>query len=115
MGGVVGYVPREVLERPITLRDNVGHVNDPVTTKNTEAQTFYNQGMAYVHSYVWIDAARSFNRLCGWIPLLRWRTLVYSACLSILTTLSLPAKKLNKRKLCNPQSPTANAVASKSA
>ncbi len=62
MGGVVGYVPREVLERPITLRDNVGHVNDPVTTKNTEAKTFYNQGMAYVHSYVWIDAARSFNQ-----------------------------------------------------
>ena len=62
MGEVVGYVPREVLQRPVTLRDNVGHVNDPVATKNTEAQAFYNQGMAYIHSYVWIDAARSFNQ-----------------------------------------------------
>ncbi len=62
MGGVVGYVPRDVLQRPIALRDNVGHVNDPVTTKNVEAQAFYNQGMAYIHSYVWIDAARSFNQ-----------------------------------------------------
>ena len=62
MGGVVGYVPREVLQRPIALHDNVGHVNDPVTTKNAEAQALYNQGMAYIHSYVWIDAARSFNQ-----------------------------------------------------
>ena len=62
MGEVVGYVPRDVLQRPILLRNNVGQVNDPVTTKSTEAQTFYNQGMAYIHSYVWIDAARSFNQ-----------------------------------------------------
>jgi len=62
MGDVVGYVPRDVLQRPITLRNNVGHVDDAVTTKNLEAQAFYNQGMAYIHSYVWIDAARSFNQ-----------------------------------------------------
>ena len=62
MGMSVGYVPRDVLETPITLRNNIGHVNDPVTTKSAEAQAFYNQGMAYLHSYVWIDAARSFNQ-----------------------------------------------------
>ena len=62
MGGSVGYIPGDVLQLPITLRDNVGHVNDPVTTKSSEAQAFYNQGIAYLHSYVWIDAARSFNQ-----------------------------------------------------
>ena len=62
MGGSVGYIPGDVLQLPITLRDNVGHVNDPVTTKSSEAQAFYNQGIAYLHNYVWIDAARSFNQ-----------------------------------------------------
>ena len=60
--GSVGYIPREVLQRPITLRNNIGIVNDSVTTKVPEAQAFYNQGVAYLHSYVWIDAARSFNQ-----------------------------------------------------
>ncbi len=58
----IGYIPRDVLQRPITLRNNIGHVADVVTTKNTEAQEFYNQGVAYLHSYVWIDAARSFHQ-----------------------------------------------------
>jgi tetratricopeptide (TPR) repeat protein len=58
----VGYIPREVLQLPIALRDGIGFVNDPVTTKNPEAQAFYNQGEAYLHSYVWIEAARSFNQ-----------------------------------------------------
>lgn len=62
MGAAVGYVPREVLQQPITLRHNIGQENDPVTTKNADAQAFYNQGMAYVHSYVWVNAARSFNQ-----------------------------------------------------
>jgi hypothetical protein len=58
----IGYIPRDVLQRPITLRNNIGHVADSVTTKSSEAQAFYNQGVAYLHSYVWIDAARSFNQ-----------------------------------------------------
>ena len=58
----IGYIPRDVLELPISLRSNIGHVSDAVTTRNADAQTFYNQGVAYLHSYVWIDAARSFNQ-----------------------------------------------------
>ncbi|HJQ70101.1 MAG TPA: tetratricopeptide repeat protein [Blastocatellia bacterium] len=57
----VGYVPREILERPLPLRKGVGMINDKVTTSSAEAQAFYNQGVAYLHSYVWIEAARSFN------------------------------------------------------
>jgi tetratricopeptide (TPR) repeat protein len=62
MDQAVGYIPRDVLQLPITLRNNVGHVDDPVTTKNPQAQALYNQGIALLHSYVWIDAARSFNQ-----------------------------------------------------
>jgi len=62
MDAAVGYIPRDVLQLPITLRNNVGHVDDPVTTNNPEAQAFYNQGVACLHNYVWMDAARSFNQ-----------------------------------------------------
>ena len=35
--------------------------HEPVTTSVPRAQQFYDQGLAYLHSYVWIEAARSFN------------------------------------------------------
>ncbi len=58
----VGWVPREILQRPVPLREGIGKINDPVTTSSSEAQAFYNQGLAYLHSYVWIEAARSCNQ-----------------------------------------------------
>lgn len=58
----VGWVPREILQRPLALREGIGKINDPVTTSSSEAQAFYNQGLAYLHSYVWIEAARSCNQ-----------------------------------------------------
>jgi Tfp pilus assembly protein PilF len=33
-----------------------------VSTTSAEAQRFYDQGLAYLHSYVWIEAARSFHQ-----------------------------------------------------
>jgi tetratricopeptide (TPR) repeat protein len=60
--GAVESIPAELLSRPLPLRDGVGKVEDPVTTSSKEAQAFYNQGVAYLHSYVWIEAARSFNQ-----------------------------------------------------
>lgn len=57
---VIPRVPSELLERPITLRSGIGTAHDAVTTKSADAQAFYDQGLAYLHSYVWIDAARSF-------------------------------------------------------
>ncbi len=58
----VGWVPREILQRPVALREGIGKFNDHVTTSSSEAQAFYNQGLAYLHSYVWIEAARSCNQ-----------------------------------------------------
>ncbi|MBI3448665.1 MAG: tetratricopeptide repeat protein [Acidobacteria bacterium] len=60
--GPVGYVPGEVLERPVGLREGVGKIHDPATTSSPEAQALYDQGVAYLHSYVWIEAARSFHQ-----------------------------------------------------
>lgn len=51
----------EVMQRPIALLDNIGHLNQKVSTDSPEAQDYYNQGLALLYSYVWIDAARSFH------------------------------------------------------
>ena len=57
-----GPVPREILERPVALRTGIGTLREKVTTSSPEAQAFYDQGLAYIHSYVWIEAIRSFHQ-----------------------------------------------------
>jgi tetratricopeptide (TPR) repeat protein len=52
----------DVAERPVPLRTGIGAAHDAVSTTSKEAQAFYDQGLAYLHSYVWIEAARSFNQ-----------------------------------------------------
>jgi len=58
----IGWVPREILERPVPLRSGVGIAHEKVTTSSPQAQAFYDQGLAYLNSFVWIEAARSFNQ-----------------------------------------------------
>ncbi|HTE39213.1 MAG TPA: hypothetical protein VK629_00190 [Steroidobacteraceae bacterium] len=58
----VGWVPREILERPVVLRPSTGNSNDAVTTTSSEARSYYLQGLNYLHGYTWIEAARSFNQ-----------------------------------------------------
>jgi tetratricopeptide (TPR) repeat protein len=57
-----GPVPLDILQRPVTLRTGIGELHEKVSTASPEAQSFYDQGLAYVHSYVWIEAARSFHQ-----------------------------------------------------
>ena len=57
-----GPVPREILERPVALRTGIGTLHEKVTTSSQEAQAFYDQGLAYLDSYVWIEAIRSFHQ-----------------------------------------------------
>ena len=59
---VVGWVPQEILERPLTLRRDIGNLHEKVTTSSAQAQAFYDQGLNYLSSYVWIEAARSFHQ-----------------------------------------------------
>jgi tetratricopeptide (TPR) repeat protein len=58
----MGWVPREVLERPLPLRPGTGNTHEAVSTRSAEAQAFYDQGLNYLHGYVWIEAARSFHQ-----------------------------------------------------
>ncbi len=53
----------ELAQRPVPIRD--GHrlrARRRRRHRLQEAQAFYDQGLAYLHSYVWIEAARSFNQ-----------------------------------------------------
>src|ERR1700730_9755003 len=59
-GGATSLVPREILERPVPLRQGIGKAHEEVTTSSKEAQAYYDHGLAYLHSFVWIEAARSF-------------------------------------------------------
>lgn len=60
--GTTGWVPREILERTVVLQEGTGNAHEAVTTKSRDAQAFYDQGLNYLHGYVWIEAARSFNQ-----------------------------------------------------
>lgn len=53
---------RELVERPLPLRTGIGTAHDLVSTGSSPAQAFYDQGLAYLHSYMWIEAARSFHQ-----------------------------------------------------
>jgi tetratricopeptide (TPR) repeat protein len=55
-------VEATMLERPTTIRAGAGIVSQKITAKSPTVQTFYDQGLAYLHSYVWIEAARSFHQ-----------------------------------------------------
>ena len=54
-------VPQELLERRVPMRSGIGAAHDDAGTKSKQAQAFYDQGLAYLHSFVWIEAARSFH------------------------------------------------------
>ncbi len=51
----------DIVARPVPLRSGIGVTHEEVTTSVPRAQQYYDQGLAYLHSFVWIEAARSFN------------------------------------------------------
>ncbi|MCU1385289.1 MAG: hypothetical protein JWL71_3986 [Acidobacteria bacterium] len=55
-------LPVDLLDRPVPLRHGMGAVHEAVSTTSGEAQAFYDQGLAYLHAFVWIEAARSFHQ-----------------------------------------------------
>ena len=57
-----GPVPEEILGRPVPLRSGIGRMHEKISTSSSAAQAFYDQGLAYLHSYVWIEAVRSFRQ-----------------------------------------------------
>jgi pimeloyl-ACP methyl ester carboxylesterase len=48
--------------KPVTLMPGLGDVHHPVSTQNSEAQKFFNQGLAYIYAFNHEEAVRSFKR-----------------------------------------------------
>jgi len=62
VGETIGWIPREILQRTLSLRKDIGNLHEKTSTASKEAQAFYDQGLNYASSYVWIEAARSFHQ-----------------------------------------------------
>jgi tetratricopeptide (TPR) repeat protein len=65
---ILRSIPAEILQRPAPLVVDRGAAHEPINTVSTRAQAYYDQGLAALHSYEWIDAARAFyeaSRLDG--------------------------------------------------
>jgi tetratricopeptide (TPR) repeat protein len=58
----VGGIPATVLQQTIPHRADVGTYPTPTSTQVTDAQAFFEQGMAYLHGYSLVEAARSFHQ-----------------------------------------------------
>jgi tetratricopeptide (TPR) repeat protein len=106
------WVPAGLLERPVPRRTGTGNAHEVVTTSSPEAQAFYDQGLDYLHGYVWLEAGRSFHQALrhdpslamAWVGLSR----VYSgvsdpsaakAALARAQALAGPASAHEKRRI----------------
>ncbi|MGQ0732200.1 MAG: hypothetical protein ACT4QD_00940, partial [Acidobacteriota bacterium] len=58
---VASPIPMDFVHRAMSIRSGIGRAHDTTSTRSQEAQALYDQGLAYLHAYVWIEAARSFN------------------------------------------------------
>ncbi len=64
----VGWIPLAFLGRPIALQTGIGSIHEQVSTSSKEAQEFYDQGLDYLESYFWAQAARSFHQALRYDP-----------------------------------------------
>jgi len=66
-GSVFGQMNHDMMEMPketnaLMLDEGLGNINHPVSTQNTEAQKFFNQGLAYMYAFNHAEAVKSFKR-----------------------------------------------------
>src|SRR5690242_18113253 len=48
--------------RPVTLMEGLGELHHPVSTRNPEAQRFFDQGLKLVYAFNHQEAVRSFQQ-----------------------------------------------------
>jgi tetratricopeptide (TPR) repeat protein len=54
--------------RPATLMQGLGDLHHPVSTKNADAQAFFDQGLRLIYAFNHDEAARSFQRAADFDP-----------------------------------------------
>ena len=93
-----GQSPAELLEREVPFREGVGNSRQKVSTSSTEAQRYYDQGLNYLESYVWIEASRSFHQALRLDPKLAVAYVGLSRTCSGLDNPAAAKKYLEKAK-----------------
>ncbi|HET9481824.1 MAG TPA: tetratricopeptide repeat protein [Candidatus Polarisedimenticolia bacterium] len=96
------YIPADLLQRPVALRSGAGNSHEPVTTTSAEAQAFYDQGLNYLESYVWLEAARSFHQALRHDPALAMAWVGLSRVDSGLDNPDGAKRALEKAKMLSP-------------
>ena len=48
--------------KPVTLVTGLGNLHHPVSTKNAQAQQFFDQGLRFIYAFNHDEAARSFQK-----------------------------------------------------
>jgi len=57
-----GFLRGQSGEKPVVLMSGLGNLHHPVSTKNAEAQQFFDQGLRLIYAFNHDEAARSFQR-----------------------------------------------------
>src|SRR5687768_18499497 len=55
-----GHAPAKA-PAPVALATGLGNIDHPVSTKNAEAQKFFNQGLAYLYAFNHAEGIASFK------------------------------------------------------
>src|SRR5262245_35112419 len=63
-----GGHPPAKQQKPAVLLEGLGSVHHPVSTKNAEAQKFFNQGLRLLYAFNHDEAHRSFQRAADLDP-----------------------------------------------
>ncbi len=57
-----GLSPAQSAQKPVAFMSGLGNLHHPVSTKNVEAQQFFDQGLRLIYAFNHDEAARSFQR-----------------------------------------------------
>ena len=98
-------IPAEVLTRPIGVTTGIGQAHDAVQGLSPEAQTFYDQGLSYLHNYIWIEAARSFNQAIRLDPRLALAYVGLSVAYDEMNQRAAARDALERARLIAPTNP----------
>ncbi|PYR56132.1 MAG: hypothetical protein DMF91_22605 [Acidobacteria bacterium] len=80
------------------LRTGIGAAHDAVSTTVPQALAYYDQGLAYLHSYVWVEAARSFHHALKLDPTLAMADVGLSVAYTELNAPALARAALDRAR-----------------
>ena len=69
------YVPEDYLKLKIEEKTGIGKIDFPISTTSKDAQLFFNQGMAFLWSFEYVQAARSLYTAASFdsvAPMIYW-------------------------------------------